>query len=881
MRQLRAFLLRLAGIFASRRHDDDTRAEFEMHVEMQAAEFVRRGMSPAEAHRQAMMSSGGLTMAVESVRDRRSLPFVETLLTDIRYGARGLRRNPGFTSIAIVTLALGIGANSAIFSVVSAVVLRPLPYGNADRIVSVASTRNAQSGAVSARDFLDWRTESKTLDALAARFSGSTVLTGSGDPTLLSQTRVSANIFDVLSIRPIAGRAFLPGEDEMSAPRVAMLSEGLWRQRFGSDPTVIGRKLVFDGFPTEIIGIAPTALKLLGNADIVMTTRFTERDVSQGARGARWLDVVARVKDGVPIEAASAEMTAVAARLEQFDPQHNKGFGVRVTPLLASMVGEVQKPLFVLLGAVGFVLLIACANVASLTLGRIATRDSEMAVRTALGAARGRIARQIVTEGLLLAMLGGTAGVVVALAGIKSLVAIAPADIPRLSDVTLDPRVVAFAFALTLFAGLLFSVAPALSGSAVHLHQRLRSAGRGALGSRSGGRSRRALVVAEMALAIVLLSGAGLLLRSFSLLRDVDPGFRAEQLATFGIALPPNSRYESEQQQSQFASTLFDGIRRSRGVTGVAASFALPLSGDSFGFTFTVVGKPAPPPDNEPRAQARVASAEYFATMGIPLIRGRLFNEGDILGSRQVLVISEAVARRYFPNENPIGQYLQTGWGQNGRKFGGEVIGIVGNVRQYALDRDPTPHMYMPFDQWPLNEFDVVVRSTGDVSALFNAARASLKQIDAQIPLNGARTMSELVEKSMGQRQFFLTLLGSFAAVAMALALVGIYGVISYSVQQRRREIGIRLALGATHRSVVRMILSEGMRMVIAGVIVGLAGTFALTRLLQSLLFQVGARDPLTFAVAPSLLVGAAMLACLLPALQAARQSPVETIRAD
>ncbi|MEP6494688.1 MAG: ABC transporter permease [bacterium] len=881
MRRLRVAVLRMRGLFAGHRADAELREEFESHIELQAAENIRRGMAPHEARRQALVASGGLTHATESMRDGRGLPWIETLLADLRYGLRALRRSPAFTGVAAITLALGVGANTAIFSVVNGVVLRPLPYPEPDRLVSVTSTRAGQAMAVSARDFMDWRDQAKTLSGLSAGVVSTTILTGSGEPERLSQARVSANAFDVLSMRPLLGRAFLPREDDASAPRVVMLSEGLWRRRFGGDSSIVGRMLLFDGFPTKVIGIAPSGVRWPDVADVWMTTRFTQRDLAQSARGARWLSVVGRVAPNTPIGVASAEMDGIAGRLAQLDPTHNTGIGTRITPLLATLVGDVRRPLLVLLGAVGFVLLIACANVASLTLARVATRDAELAVRTALGAGRGRIARQILTESLMLAVAGGALGLGLAFVGIKALVAIAPADLPRLDDVALDARVLGFTFVLTLITGAVFGLVPALQGATVDLHDRLRSAGRGTFGRKGSARSRRVLVVAEMALAIVLLTGAGLLLRSFALLRDVDPGFRAAQVVTFGVTLPPDARYAGAEQQRQFTAALLDGIARAPGVSGAATSFGLPLSGDNFGFTFDVVGRAHASGDNEPRAQARVATREYFAAMGIPLVRGRLFDASDRDGARQVLVISREVARRYFSNEDPIGKYLQTGWGIAGKRFGGEVIGIVGDVRQFALDRDRAAHIYMSYEQWPLNEYDVVVRSTSAPAAVFNAARSVLKRLDPQIPMNGARPLADIVDRSLGQRRFYVTLLAAFAAVAMLLALVGIYGVVAYGVQQRRREIGIRLALGASYGRVVGMVLSEGLYLVASGVVLGLAGALAITRLLDALLFQVSARDPLTFAVAPALLTAAAVLACLLPARSAARQNPVDTIRAD
>jgi len=544
------------------------------------------------------------------------------------------------------------------------------------------------------------------------------------------------------------------------------------------------------------------------------------------------------------------------------------------------MIGDIHRPLFVLLGAVGFVLLIACANVASLTLGRIAARDAELALRTALGAARTRIARQIFTESLLLAIAGGVLGLGLALVGLKLLTAIAPADLPRLNEVRLDGSVLAFTFGLTLLTGILFGVVPALQGTSKDLHVRLRSAGRGTEGRRATARSRRTLVVVEMALAIVLLAGAGLLLRSFTRLADVDPGFRADRVATFNVSLP-STKYGEPEQRRVFISELLDGIGRAPQVTDAAVSFALPLDGDSFGFTFEIRGRELPAGAEEPRAQARVASEGYFRAMGIPLLSGRLFDARDRYRAEQALVISAEVARRYFPGEDPMGKYLETGWGMDERRFGGQVIGIVGDVRQYSLDGDKTPHIYMVHEQWPLSDYEVVVRSTAPVATTLRAARTVLRALDPEIPMNDARPLQEIVDASLGPRRFYLTLLGTFAAVAVVLALVGIYGVIAYGVRLRQKEIGVRLALGASRGRVLRMVLSDGLRVAIAGVAIGVAAALGLTSLLDSLLFGVGSRDPLTFVAVPVALMVAALIACVMPALRAAGLDPVQTIRAE
>ena len=876
MSALRRMLHRLAGSLLSNDNAAD-RAELESHAAMQAAEYVRRGMSPGEAHRRAMAESGGISAGLDAVRDQRRLPWIETTVADVRYALRALRRHPVYAAIAIVTLALGIGANTAIFSVVDGVLLRPRPYPAADQLVTVSSFARGAPMAVSARDFLDWRDQTKSFSGLAASYESETILTGSGEPERLTQARVSANAFEVLGVRPILGRSFASGEEEPAAPRVALLSEGVWRRRFGADSAIAGKTITLDGFPVQVIGVAPAAMGWPFHADVWMTTRFSARDVSQGARGARWLSVIGRVRDGVPVDVARREMTDVARRLEQLDPRHNDGVSAAVKPLLADITGDVQGPLFILLGSVGLVLLIACANVASLTLGRMASRNAELAVRRALGASRGRIVRQTITESLVLAAIGGAAGIIVANAGVRALIAIAPDSLPRTSDIGISAGVLLFTLVLTVATGILFGTLPALT-AARNVQERLRATGRGLASGTP--LLRRILVAGEVALAVVLLSGAGLLVRSFARLTQVDPGFNPAGVTIYGIALP-TTRYESPDQQREFTRTLLAGMTRIPGVTATGVSFNLPMTGGGFGFTFDVEGR-ATDPKNEPRSQARIANSDYFAAMQIPLLKGRMFDARDRAGAPATVIVSEELVKRYFPNEDPIGKRLKTGWGEgDGPRFGGEIIGVVGSVRHAGLQGAPTPHIYMNYEQWPLNEYSVVTRSRGPTDAVIAGGRSVLKSIDRDLPMIDARAYSDVVDASLGNRRFYLDLLGLFAVVALMLSAVGTYGVISYGVQIRRREIGIRLALGATQGGIVSMVLNEGFRLVAVGVAVGAAVAFGATRLIASLLFGVGARDPVSLAGAPAILIGVALVACLIPARQAGRLDPVETIRSE
>jgi putative ABC transport system permease protein len=877
-------MARIAGVFGARRAaDDDLRAELEAHLEMQIAENVRRGMSPADAKRAALLAAGGMASAAEAVREQRSLPVLESTLADIRFALRTLRRSPAYSLVAIATLAIGIGANTAIFSVVSGVLLQPLPYQNADRLMSIQTILYNFPAAVSAPDFADWRRDARSFSGISAAYTSTTVLTGSGDATQLSQARVSANTFDVLGMRPILGRAFASGEDEISAPRVAIIGERLWRTRFGSDSSIIGRAVTLDGFPTTVVGVAPSSMRWPERVDVWMTTRFSEKDLSQSSRGSRYITVVGRLRPNVTMAVARDEMSAIAKRLEAIDPRHNTKVGTRVDPLLSSIVDDVRGPLFVLLGAVGFVLLIACANVGSLALGRVAAREPELAMRTALGASRGRIARQMLTESLLLAIVGGALGIGLAGLGIKALLAIAPRDLPRLADVRIDLSVVAFAFLATLLTALLFGVVPALHDGSSDLRSRL-GAARGSVGRRSTARSRQVLVVTEIALAIVLLTGAGLLLRTIAHLRDVDPGFRAKDVYTFSIGQLPQ-RYATHEQEIELTNTLLERLRHVPGVSSADVSFSLPLDAGGPQFTFEIQGRPEPDARNEPRAQARSAGVQYFATMGIPLIRGRLFTESDrgAAPGSGVLLVSDELARHYFPNEDPIGKTIKTGWGGPGwpgQKFGGTIVGIVGDVRQRALEGAQIPHIYMPYAQWPVNEYSVVIRSTAGADRTFSAARSILRELDRDIAMSDERSMTEIVDASMGRRNFYLMLLSAFAIVAVVLAAIGVYGVIAYGVQQRRQEIGVRLTLGATRQRVLMMILGDGLRLSIVGVSIGLVAAFALTRVIRQLLYGVGPTDPATFATVPVVLLAAAVVACVIPANRAANLDPVEAIRA-
>ncbi|HEY2852018.1 MAG TPA: ABC transporter permease [Gemmatimonadaceae bacterium] len=852
--------------------------EMRFHLDMEADDLGRFGADADTASRVARRRFGGVARFQDEAREARGGWWLEELRQDTRYALRVLGRGRAFVVIAILTLALGVGANTAIFSVVRGVLLRALPYPEPARLVAIQSVIRGSTAAVSPPDFFDWRSQARSFAGMAAFFLSTTNLTGNGEPERLTQARVSANFFDVLGVRPVHGRGFVAGEDAPSAPRVAVLSDGLWRRRFGADPSVIGRTIDLDDAPTTVIGVAPADLHRPWDVDLWLTTRFAPSDVAAGARGARWIEVVGRLAPGASLGSAGAEMSAIAGRLERLDQRHNLDVTSRVMPLQEELVGHVRGPLMVLLGAVGFVMLIACVNVASLSLGRTAGREMELAVRTALGAGRGRLVRQILTESMVLSLGAGIVGIVLAMLGTRALVLLAPGELPLLNAVHVDGVVLAFALLLTITSGLLFGLVPAVQGSRRAVEGRLRAGSRG--NSLGGGRLRQILVVAEVALAITLLAGAGLLLRSFGQLTAVDPGFQSARVTTFSLSLSP-VRYPDAARQEQFASALLARLDRLPGVTGSGISFSLPLSGGGFSLSFAIGGRPEASGAEEPHAQVRVATADYFRTMGIPLIRGRGFTAEDRAGGDRVLLISAEAARRYWPNEDAIGQTLETGWHRDGRALGGRIVGIVGDVRQFSLASRPQPGIYAPLAQWPLDEMSVVMRSSGPATAVLAGARDVVHQLDSSLPVYDARPLSDVVRESIAERRFYAALLATFAALALALAAVGIYGVIAYSVQQRRRELGIRIALGASWPQVIMMVMRQGMSLTLLGAALGLVGAALLTRVLRGQLFGVSATDPLTFVAVPLILVAVAALACVVPARRAVGIDPASAIRSE
>ncbi len=805
---------------------------------------------------------------------------MDTLRQDILYALRRLAHAPGFSLVAIATLALGIGANSAIFSVINAVLVRPLPYAEPEQLVMVSATWKDKPVVMSPQNFLDVAAATQTLQGLAATDTGGVTLTGRGAPERLEGATVSASFFDVLGVPPLVGRGFVAGENEPGHTKVVVLGERLWGSRFGADPAIVGQSILLNREPHLVVGVAPAAAGFPEGAQL---WRPMEYDASFRtlSRGAWYLTVVGRLRPGVSVAEARAELATIAGRLEKQYPEHNEGVGATARPLQAALVGPSRTALLVLLGAVGLVLLIACVNVANLLLARVAARETELAVRAALGAGRRRLVRQLLTESVLLSLLGGAAGVLLAYASLGSLLALQPEGVPRLAEVRIDRAVMLFAAALSMATGLFFGVFPALHTTARPTAQTLREGSRSVL-TGSGRRLRGTLVAAQVALAMMLLAGAGLLLRSFDRLRRVDPGFRTENALSFRLSLPETA-YPEEPRVAAFYSELQRRLAALPGVRGTGAVMGLPLSGLMFQLTFDVEGRAPVPFAQQPSMQVRVATPGYLEAMGIPLRRGRMLEASDTAGSRPVVVLSESAVRRFFPDEDPIGKRINVGWRRpdDMPKAGGEVVGIVGDVRELGLAKDHPPEIYIPHAQLPTNSMDVVLRSSLDARSLTRSVERVVAELDPELPLARVQTLETIVARSVSEPRFYMVLLGAFAAMAVGLAALGIFGVMSYAVVQRSREIGIRVALGADPRDVRGMVLRDALVLTLSGVSAGLAGALALSRVIASLLFQLSPTDPATLAAVAAGLTAVALLASYLPARRATRVDPLEALRSE
>ena len=860
------------------------------HVEQQTAANIDRGMSAEEARRQAVLQFGGAEAVKEDCREQSSGFWPETLWSDVRYGMRMMARSPGFTLVAILTLALGIGANTAIFSVVNGVLLNPLPFPQPEQLVTLSESKpNFATGSISYPNFRDWQKNNHTFSSMAVARIYSFSMTGNGDAELLTAEFVSSDFFPLLGVNPVAGRTFTPGEDRIGAAPVAMIGAGFWRRKFGASPEIVGKPITLDGKDYTIVGILPAGFDLrvrsFRTSDVyVPIGQWTHPLLMQRGAGLG-IHGIGRLKPGVTIEQARVDLAEVSLNLSAAYPDSDKGIGAAIFPLKQDMIGEVRPFLLLLLGAVCFVLLIACVNVANLLLARSTSRAREFAIRAALGAGRARLIRQLLTESILLGIAGGGLGLLLAAWGTRAALERLPVTLPRSAGIALDARVLIFTTAISLGAGIFFGLAPALKILKPAIHETLQESGRGGSGRRH--RTQSVFVVIEMALALVLLAGAGLMIRTVVRLWSVDPGFRPENVVTFGISLPPSLLSASPDAVRAAFRDLHDELASTPGVQVLSLSWAaLPMADDDEEL-FWFDGQPKPQTQNEMKwAVKYVVEPDYLKVMKIPLVRGRFFSPQDDEHAPIAAVVDDVFARTYFGSEDPIGKRI------NLENVAGtaEIVGVVGHVNQWGLASDAQyplrAELYLPCMQMPdvfvsrmPSGSGVVVRSRGPASGLFDALRHRSRQMSSQQVISDAQTMDQIISSSIADRRVSMILLGAFAALALLLSSIGIYGVTAYLMGKRTHEIGIRMALGAQRADVLRLVLGEGVRLALLGAAIGIVAALGLTRLMSSLLYGVSATDPLTFAAVPLVLLGFAMMACYIPARRAMRADPMTALR--
>jgi putative ABC transport system permease protein len=892
---------RLAGLKLEPAREAAIIEELSQHLDDCYAESLASGATEAEAYRQTLSELSGSDLLAQELRRVERQIAQETIAfgtnrrgnmiaefwQDLRYSLRAMLRQPGFTAIAALTLALGIGANTAIFSLVNSILLRQLPFQQPERL-ALATSRRPDPGKqpFTLPDFIDYRDQNQTLEGIAAFANWSANLTAQGEPERLQGLRISANAFQMLGVEAVAGRALLPEDDTPGRQRVVVLSYGLWQRRFGADPQLVGKTLTLNDASYTVVGVLPPHFFFPIREAELAVPLCPDADPWRGVRNStNFLRALARLKPGVTREQAEADLTAVAERLRRQHPVNAQKLGVRLTPLREEVVGDYSLALWVLLGAVGAVLLITCVNLANLALVRASGRHKEMAIRLALGATRQRLVQQLVTENMLLALLGGGVGLLLAFYGIPLLLALSPADLPRVAEVGVDFRVLGFTLALSLLAGVIFGLAPAWQSTRVDLNETLKESGRGPGGGARASRARNLLVVSEIALSVVLLAGAGLLVKSFLRLQAVNPGFEAENALAVRLSLP-RATYSNRAAVTAFYDKLQPRLESLPGVEAVGFVSALPLSGVLASIPFTIDGR-ATAPDEAHRADYRVANAGYFRALKIPLIAGREFSERDTAETPPVALISQSLARRYWPGADPVGARLRIDDNNQGPRPV-EIVGVVGDVKHLSLDGEPAPHIYLPVHQvhedgvvWLTNNQYWLLRTTVDPLTLAAAARREIQAVDRSAPTSNIRTMEQYLAASVAPRRFNLWLLTVFAGAALLLAATGLYGVISYGVAQRRREIGIRIALGAQAGDVLKLVIGQGMALAVIGVALGLAAALALTRLMESLLFGVSATDPQTFIVIALLLAFVALLACYVPARRAMKVDPLVALRHD
>lgn len=815
---------------------------------------------------------------------------METLFKDIRYAIRGLIKRPSFSAIAVITLALGIGANTAIFSVVNATLLRPLPFKDPDRIVMAWGylpklAHTSDKFPTSAGNYLGLVKQTKTLQELAAFRQWSWQLTHAGEPEQLQGVRVSANFFEALGARPALGQTFTVEQDQEGSTPVAVISHRLWQREFAADKSVLGKSLTLNGQTVTVVGVMPRDFEFPGGANMIPGLQFaTKNDIwmplamngeERKNQGSLNLALLGRLKPGVTVSQAENELRAIETSL----PLGTIGYTVNLIPLQKQMVGNIQRLLLVLLATVAFVLLIACANVANLLLARASSRRKEMAIRGALGAGRSRIIRQLLTESMLLSAVGGLVGFLIAIWGTPLLVSFIPEKVPRIHEIDVDLRVLGFAFLTSIVTGLVFGLAPALQASRIDLNESLKESARGTTGGLRQNRLRAFLIVSEVSLAVILMIGAALLTKSFVRLVDVNPGFDPSQTLTMEVSLPtlPPSKYANQEEQAVFFQQLLDRLNHTPGVTAAGAVLSLPLTGAQESTDLFIEGRPKPTAAERPNADYTIVTPGFFEALRIPLLRGRQFSDLDGKNAPGVIIINDALAQRYWPNEDPLGQRLTVGFEKTPR----EIVGVVATIKQTTLNAAGRHAMYLPHLQRPTGGMSIVLRTNGDPMSLVALSRTQIHAVDQSIPVTNIRTMDEIFSASVAQQRFSMLLVGLFGSLALVLAAIGIYGVMAYTVTQRKHEIAVRMALGAKSSQVWQMVLKDGLVLASLGVVIGLGGAFALTRLMSTLLFEVKPTDLQTFAMVSALAIFVALVACVVPARRATKVDPLEALRCE
>jgi predicted permease len=866
------------NFFAKRRNDGELDDEVHSYVDLLAEEKMRQGMNPDEARRTARIELGGLEQVKEDVGEVRAGAWLDTVIQDIRYGARMLVKNPGFTAIAVLTLALGIGANTAMFSVIDAVLIRPLPYKNPARLVMVWESE-AGDNAPDPPTFLAFQRQNHAFELMAgSRVSGFN-LTGAERPERIAGADVTPNFFLLLGVNPILGHTFSAEDANGNSGRPAVLSYALWQRMFAANPDAIGRQLTLDGEVYTVSAIMPASFQYPDGAEAWVLSPFAvPRDVLKPTedpsqqQGHHYFETIARLKPGVTLQQAQADLDVLAKQIQTKDSEPALHSGIVLDTLQDDRVGDVRPALLVLFGAVGLVLLIACANVANLFLARGLKRQREMSLRMALGASRRRIFQQLIIEGLLLVACGGILGFALALAGFAPLVSLMPPDMRDLVHLQIDSRILTFTILASIATGILFGLAPAFGSMARNLNDALKDGARNSSEDRGNNRLRQLLVVSEMSLALVLLIGAGLLIRSYSRLQSVQEGFNPHNVLTAQIALP-QAAYPDPAQRVAFMDNVLSRLKNLPGASSAAAVTRLPMNAGSSSRSIVVEGRPRQEEDDS--ADYSVVTPDFFSTLQIPLFAGRAITESDTQTSPPVAVVNQSMARYYWPGQDPVGKRFQL----DGAKNSLEVVGVVRDVHQHSLGDKPRPAFFVPYAQDPWASVTIIVRTISTPESLISAVQQTVTSIDSNQPLYRVRTLDTIVFLSVAAKRFNMLLLESFACIALLLAAIGIYGVISYSVAQRTSEIGIRMALGAQRRDVLRLVVGQGVKLAALGIAIGIAAAFGLTRLMASLLFGVGAYDPVAFVIAAIILLLVAIAACYIPARRAIAVDPMVALR--